>query len=64
MTARIVGTAGLSSTTLPWLSGQLLERVGVWTFPVFLATTALIVLIGTKLITNSFGISEHISKTN
>lgn len=64
MTARIVGTAGLSSTTLPWLAGQLLERVGVWTFPVFLAATALVVLLGTKLITNSFGISEHISKTN
>ena len=64
MTARIVGTAGLSSTTLPWLAGQLLERVGEWTFPVFLACTALIVLLGTKLITNSFGISEHISKTS
>ncbi len=63
MTARIVGTAGLSSTTLPWLAGQLLERVGVWTFPAFLAITGLIVLLGTKLITNSFGISEHISKT-
>lgn len=63
MTARIVGTAGLSSTSLPWLAGQLLERVGVWTFPVFLGATALIVLLSTKLITNSFGIPEHISKT-
>lgn len=62
MTARIVGTAGLSSTTLPWFAGQLLERVGIWTFPVFLICTASTVFVGTKLITNSFGISEHISK--
>jgi fucose permease len=62
MTARIVGTAGISSTTLPWLAGQFLERVGVWTFPVFLAATAATVFIATKLITNSFGISEHVSK--
>ncbi|MFM7494115.1 MAG: MFS transporter, partial [Acidimicrobiaceae bacterium] len=50
MTARIVGTAGVSSTTLPWLAGQFIERVGSWTFPVFLACTASTVFIATKLI--------------
>ncbi len=64
MTARIVGTAGLSSTTLPWLAGQLLERVGVATFPIFLACTAAIVLVATRLITKSFGVPEHISAAN
>jgi fucose permease len=64
MTARIVGTAGLSSTTLPWLAGQLLERVGVATFPIFLACTAAIVFVATRLITKSFGVPEHISATN
>ena len=64
MTARIVGTAGVSSTTLPWLAGQFLERVGSWTFPVFLACTAATVFVGTKLITNSFGVPIHVSKTN
>lgn len=64
MTSRIVGTAGISSTTLPWLAGQFLERVGSWTFPVFLAFTAATVLVGTKLITNSFGVPDHISKAN
>ena len=64
MTARIVGTAGVSSTTLPWLAGQFLERVGSWTFPTFLACTAATVFIATKLITNSFGVPKHISVTN
>jgi fucose permease len=64
MTARIVGTAGVSSTTLPWLAGQFLERVGSWTFPTFLACTAATVFIATKLITNSFGVPKHISATN
>ncbi len=64
LTARIVGTAGLSSTTLPWLAGQFLERVGVETFPIFLACTATIVLIATKLITNNFGVSTHVSQAN
>ncbi|MGA0766256.1 MAG: MFS transporter, partial [Ilumatobacteraceae bacterium] len=64
MTARIVGTAGVSSTTLPWLAGQFLERVGSWTFPAFLACTAATVFIATKLITNSFGVPKHISKTH
>ena len=64
MTARIVGTAGVSSTTLPWLAGQFLERVGSWTFPTFLACTATTVFIATKLITNSFGVPKHISVTN
>ena len=63
-TARIVGTAGVSSTTLPWLAGQFLERVGSWTFPTFLACTAATVFIATKLITNSFGVPKHISVTN
>jgi len=54
MTARIVGTAGVSSTTLPWLAGQFLERVGTWTFPVFLSCTAATVLLGTKLIPRYF----------
>jgi fucose permease len=63
MTARIVGTAGLSSTTLPWLAGQLLERLGVAIFPIFLTCTAAIVLVATRLITKSFGVTEHISKT-
>ena len=62
MTARIVGTAGVSSTTLPWLAGQFLERVGSWTFPAFLACTGATVFFATKLITKSFGIPEHISK--
>ena len=64
MTARIVGTAGVSSTTLPWLAGQFLERVGSWTFPTFLACTAATVFLATKLITNSFGVPKHISVTN
>jgi fucose permease len=64
MTARIVGTAGVSSTTLPWLAGQFLERVGSWTFPTFLACTAATVFIATKLITNSFGVPKHVSVTN
>ncbi|MFM8942837.1 MAG: MFS transporter [Acidimicrobiaceae bacterium] len=64
MTARIVGTAGVSSTTLPWLAGQFIERVGSWTFPVFLACTAATVFIATKLITNSFGVPKHVSETN
>ena len=64
MTARIVVTAGVSSTTLPWLAGQFLERVGSWTFPTFLACTAATVFIATKLITNSFGVPKHISVTN
>lgn len=64
MTARIVGTAGVSSTTLPWLAGQFLERVGSWTFPAFLACTGATVFLATKLITNSFGVPEHISKSN
>jgi fucose permease len=64
MTARIVGTAGVSSTTLPWLAGQFLEGVGSWTFPVFLACTAATVLIATKLITNGFGVPKHVSETN
>ncbi len=64
MTARIVGTAGVSSTTLPWLAGQFLERVGSWTFPTFLACTAATVFIATKLITNSFGVPKHVSATN
>ena len=64
MTARIVGTAGVSSTTLPWLAGQFLERVGSWTFPTFLACTTTTVFIATKLITNSFGVPKHISATN
>ena len=64
MTARIVGTAGVSSTTLPWLAGQFLEKVGGWTFPVFLACTAGTVFFGTKLITNSFGVPKHISQVN
>jgi fucose permease len=64
MTARIVGTAGVSSTTLPWLAGQFLERVGSWTFPAFLACTAATVLIATKLITYSFGVPKHVSATN
>ncbi|MFZ9601739.1 MAG: MFS transporter, partial [Ilumatobacteraceae bacterium] len=64
MTARIVGTAGVSSTTLPWLAGQFLERVGSWTFPAFLACTAATVFIATKLITNSFGVPKHVSETN
>ena len=64
MTARIVGTAGVSSTTLPWLAGKFLERVGSWTFPTFLACTAATFFIATKLITNSFGVPKHISATN
>ena len=64
ITARIVGTAGLSSMTLPWVAGQLLERVGISTYPIFLACTAAVVLIATRMITKSFGIPEHISKTN
>ena len=63
-TARIVGTAGLSSMTLPWVAGQLLERVGMSTYPIFLACTAAVVFVGTRMITKSFGIPEHISKTN
>jgi hypothetical protein len=46
------------------LAGQFLERVGSWTFPIFLACTAAIVLIATKLITNSFGVPKHVSETN
>ncbi len=64
ITARIVGTAGLSSMTLPWVAGQLLERVGMSTYPIFLACTAAVVFVGTRMITKSFGIPEHISKTN
>jgi hypothetical protein len=64
MTARIVGTAGVSSTTLPWLAGQFLERVGSWTFPAFLSCTAATILIATKLITYSFGVPKHVSATN
>ncbi|MDA2969049.1 MAG: MFS transporter [Actinomycetota bacterium] len=64
MTARIVGTAGVSSTTLPWLGGQFLERVGAWTFPTFLAFTAATVLLATKLITTSFGVPEHMYKSS
>jgi fucose permease len=63
MTSRIVGTAGVSSTTLPWLAGQFLERVGSWTFPTFLACTAATVLIASKLITKNFGLPKHVSES-
>ncbi|TRZ79333.1 MAG: MFS transporter [Actinobacteria bacterium] len=63
-TARIVGTAGVSSMTLPWVAGQLLERVAMSTYPIFLACTAAVVFVGTRMITKSFGIPQHISKTN
>lgn len=50
MTSRIVGTAGLSSTTMPWLVGQLLERVDLWTYPVALMCCALAVMLASRAI--------------
>jgi fucose permease len=50
MTSRIVGSAGLSSTVMPWLIGQLLERVSLWTYPVALIGCALAVLITSQVI--------------
>ncbi len=50
MTSRVVGTAGLSSTVMPWLTGQVLENVGLWTFPITLAAAAFAVLVATGLI--------------
>jgi hypothetical protein len=50
MTSRIVGTAGLSSTTMPWLVGQLLERVDLRTFPIALICCALAVSVASHLI--------------
>lgn len=57
LTSRIVGTAGLSATTLPWVAGQLLERVGISSFPIFLACCAVGVIGATRLIDRSFDTS-------
>lgn len=50
MTSRIVGSAGLSSTVMPWLIGQLLERVSLWTYPVALIGCAMTVLLMAQII--------------
>lgn len=55
MTSRIVGTAGLSSTVLPWLAGQLLEGIGVASLPIFLMVCAVTVIVATRLIASRFG---------
>ena len=50
MTSRIVGSAGLSSTVMPWLVGQLLERVSLWTYPVALIGCSIAVLVTAQII--------------
>lgn len=50
MTSRIVGSAGLSSTVMPWLVGQLLERVSLWTYPVALICCSITVLLMAQII--------------
>lgn len=50
MTSRIVGSAGLSSTVMPWLVGQFLERVGMWTYPVALIACSFTVLVMSQVI--------------
>lgn len=50
MTSRIVGSAGLSSTVMPWLIGQLLERVSLWTYPVALIGCSITVLLMAQII--------------
>jgi fucose permease len=50
MTSRIVGSAGLSATVMPWLIGQLLERVSLWTYPVALIGCAIAVLLTAQII--------------
>ena len=50
MTSRIVGSAGLSSTVMPWLVGQLLERVSLWTYPVALICCSATVLVMSQVI--------------
>lgn len=50
MTSRIVGSAGLSSTVMPWLVGQLLERVSLWTYPVALIGCSITVLVTAQII--------------
>jgi hypothetical protein len=50
MTSRIVGSAGLSSTVMPWFVGQLLERVSLWTYPVALICCSATVLVMAQII--------------
>lgn len=50
MTSRIVGSAGLSSTVMPWFVGQLLERVSLWTYPVALICCSITVLAMAQII--------------
>lgn len=50
MTSRIVGSAGLSSTVMPWFVGQLLERVSLWTYPVALICCSITVLLMAQII--------------
>ena len=50
MTSRIVGSAGLSSTVMPWLVGQLLERVSLWTYPIALICCSVNVLVMSHII--------------